>query len=722
MNQSRQSFFESAEIRESQSSRSDEIDLIAIGLTLWRGRRWIAAAFVLGLSLAWYQANIRAIPMFQSTASLALEAEQGQVISLESVVQNFSGDDASLATEVEVLQSRGLITKLVDALNLTEDPEFNTYLLPPPSFNLRGTIQTYLIQIGIFEEPEAATRPPTEQEMLDRTVNRVQGSVDVVNQEWSYVLSITARSQDPTKAALLANTLANLYIEDRLEVKFEKTRQATAWLSDRVIELEQDVEASASELKAYLADADVVNEETLAAMNLRLKDQRDRLNEAILDRDTATIRLDALATAQSSGQPAEMAASAEDAVLQRLLPQAEAGDANSTRLFERRFDEITDRTRDEQARLDNQVTVLERSVTRQQSEISQQSDELVTAQQLEREAEADRLIYEYFLTRLKETSVQEGIQQADARVISAAVEPTWHYAPRERRLLALGALMGLVIGSGLILLRERFVTEIRTPEELEEISGLPVIGQIPRIPGRTRAKVIKYIVNKPASAAVEAIRNLRASLLLSNVSAPPQVIMVASALPGDGKTVTTLALASNYAGLGKKVLIVEGDIRRRVMGQFLKADKNGHGLIDVLENNVSIEDAVCHPKNLRLDVLFGSETDANPADIFSSDGYSAFIKNAREAYDVILIDTPPLLVVSDARIIGQSADATIFTVLWNRTKKAQVTDALRLLSSVGLRVTGTVLQNVDPVGMRRLGQGERLAAYSARYGRTYYRN
>lgn len=722
MNQNRLTLFDSAALSHGSDAGEDAMDLVDLARTLLRGKWWILLAACIGIALGWYQANVRSVPIYRASATLALEVGQEAFISFDSVVRGLSGDDASVMTELEVLQSRGLVTKLVEELDLTRDPEFNPYLATgEEGFSVRGALNGVLRATGLLPPPEPYA-PLSDDLVLEETVNAAMGAISVAQREWSYVLQVNTCAQSPEKAALLANTLADLYIQDRIEVKFDKTRQATEWLSGRVVDLQADVERSAGELKTFLASADLISAEALEALNLRLKDQRDRLSETVASRDRAEARLAALEAARSSGSFDRMAAVADDAALTRIAGAAAAGDAGARAAFDRRFDTVAGAAAGDLARADEQIAILERSLPRLEDEIAEQSRELVRLEQLQRQAAADQLIYEYFLTRLKETSVQEGMQQADARVISPAVAPYAPTSPNESRLLAMGGALGLILGAGGILFRERFVTSVRSAEELEALTGLPVLGQIPRVAGRKRADVVKYLVEKPASAAMEAVRDLRTSLLLSNLDAPPQVIMVTSAIPGEGKTTAAFALANNYAALGKKVLIVEGDVRRRVMSDLFTAPPPARGFLDVLSGECSVADAVERPDGLRFDILFGNDTAANPGDVLTSRQFAAFVKAARESYEVVVFDTPPLLVVSDARVIGQHADAIIFTVLWNKTTRRQITDALRLLTTIGLKVTGLVLQRIDPKGMKRLGYGDRYGSYSEVYGKTYYRN
>ena len=333
---------------------------------------------------------------------------------------------------------------------------------------------------------------------------------------------------------------------------------------------------------------------------------------------------------------------------------------------------------------------------------------------MEREVEATRTLYETFLTRLKEITVQRGLQQADSRVLSDAM-PGRQVAPRAARIQALSLILGSIVGAGLILIRHFMYTSFRTSEELEAATGLFVMGQIPIMPIKKRGELLKYLSDKPTSAAAEAIRNVRTSILLSNIDTPPKVIMTTSALPEEGKTTAAIALAHNFSSMGKKVLLIEGDIRRRRFREFFKM-RPKTGLITTLSNAMPFDqDGFFYNETLGADVLMAEKSRVNAADFFSSDRFREFLTEMREIYDIIIIDTPPVLVVPDARVIGQYVDATIFLVAWDRTQRSQVTAALRDLESVNLDVAGLVLSQVDPKGMQRYGYGKGYY-----YGKAYY--
>ena len=186
--------------------------------------------------------------------------------------------------------------------------------------------------------------------------------------------------------------------------------------------------------------------------------------------------------------------------------------------------------------------------------------------------------------------------------------------------------------------------------------------------------------------------------------------MSTSSIPGEGKTTQSLALAQNLTGLGKKVLLIEGDIRKRVFAEYFDI-QDKKGLIAVLSGEAKLEEAVSHEPTLNADILIGEKTETNAADIFSSERFTRFLEDLRSKYDYVIIDTPPVLAVPDARVIGRSMDAVIYTVKWDSTSQRQVREGLKSLENVQVRVTGLVLSQINAKGMKKYGYGETYGAY-----------
>lgn len=679
--------------RQGPEDAGDTIDLSSLLGALWRGKFIIAAFMIATTLLAGFYAYAVAVPKFTSTAVVVLNSREEQVVDIESVVGGLGGGSEIIATEVEVLRSRSLLGKVVDRLDLMSDPEFNRSLVPPSTMDsLKQSIRSIF---GASGGSGASSTPELQaRRQREGTISQLLGSLNIRVVPQSLVFQIIVETTDPRKSALIADTIAELYIRDQLDAKFSATEQATSWLSSRVADLQIQLEEAEEKVKLFRANTDLVSTEALQGLEVQLKEIRDRIANVVAARDTAETRL------------AEMQAAADDGT--------ESPDAEQARL----------RLQLDVTRMNDQVASLESLRTQLENQIDQQSSDLIELQQLTRESEANRLLYEYFLSRLKETSVQQGIQQADSRVLSEAVIPGGPSAPNKPLIMAAGMFVGLLLGMGLVLWREAARDTFRSAGDLERISGRPAMGQIPLIPTRKRKDAIAYLRQKPTSAVAEAIRNLRTSVLLSNIDNPPKLIMVTSSLPGEGKTTVSIALAQNTASMGRKTLLIEGDVRRRIFGEYFDVPEK-KGLGSVLFESRSLAESVVQVPDHDFDVLLGDKGQANPADLLSSNKFAALLQEARETYDQIVIDTPPVLVVPDARIVAQLADVVLFVVRWDKTLKAQVMAGLHEFDGVNRGVDGLVLNQINQRKMRSYGRT--YGSYGAyggygAYGSKYYNN
>ncbi|MEN8887602.1 MAG: polysaccharide biosynthesis tyrosine autokinase [Celeribacter marinus] len=684
----------------------DEIDLAELLGTLWRGKVIIILAALVAAFLGIAYAKFVAVPTYTSSTTLAIKQSGGSVIDIESVVSGVSSESDSLNTEVEVLKSRDLLERLSVKLDLANDPEFNAAIRPKPLFSISG----------LLGGDDVA---PTAQQITNDIVEKLRATISTSLQRSTYIISISATTESRQKSREIANTLAQLYLDDQIRVKFETLEDAVTWLSARVVELEAELQDRDDDLKAKTAEADYINAEGLLALNQQVRDLRERLIGEQTDSERAAAKFVEMKAIMASGDIDAILTFTQDPGLRRLASQAtRAQSLAPDSPFQVRVASLVERAEKDVTRARTQVAAINETIAAMEVRVDEQATMLASLQQLQRELDTTSVLYDTFLTRLKETTIQQGIQQSDARVLSTAIDGK-KVSPRSSMIAALSLILGLMGGSGFVLLREMRANGFRNAEVLQAATGLQVIGQIPLFPVAARGDLIQYLKDKPTSPAVEAVRNMRTSILLSNVDNPPKVIMSTSTIPGEGKTTQAISLVQNLSGMGKKVLLIEGDIRRRTLDEYFSIEAGEHSLLSVISGEVTLDDAVIKSERIGADVLMGQVSHINAADVFSSDKFIAFLRLARDTYDYIIIDTPPVLVVPDARVIGQHCDAIMYTVKWDSTTKVQLLAALRELAAVNLKPTGLVLSQVDPKGMKKYGYGEAYGAYSS-YGGGYY--
>jgi succinoglycan biosynthesis transport protein ExoP len=625
---------------------SDLIDFSSLFATLWRGRIHLLATGAFCALLAGGWAGFVAEPKFRATSVLVMAPQESLApTGLDSVVPGLGGESVAVNTEVEVLRSRALLRRLAVEMQLTRVPEFNPTLRPRPAW--AEELERLLATL----HPPLAER--TEMPALTATVNALQERVAVRNIPDSRVFELTVESADAARAADIANGLARLHLGQQIALKQEEAARASDWLSDRVAELQVDLEAADSRANAFAAEMELVDAETLQALAAQLKEIRQRI----------------------ASRRADLAARNINA-----------------------------------ARADAQLGPLIDMEENLSSQLARQSQDLVRLGQLRLEAEASRVIYEHFLARLKEASVQRGIQKPDSRILSEAEVPIAPASPQPVLAALLAGMLGLLAAAVRLLSREARAEGFRTAAELEAMTGQTVLGQIPRLSQRRR-DLAEHMAKSPGSFAAESVRQLRTALHLTG-PALPQVVLVTSSVPGEGKSTLARALGHNLAALGKRVLVIEADIRRRRRLRVFRGEP-APGLLTVLEGKTRFEEAVNRVETLGIDVLPGGQSRRNAADLLSSENFAQLIETARARYDSIVIDSPPVLVVPDARLLGRASDRILYVVGWDSTTRRQLQEGLRALETVQLSVGGLVLSKIDPKGLRRYGHGTGFAAYAA---------
>ncbi|MEQ5872802.1 polysaccharide biosynthesis tyrosine autokinase [Sagittula sp. NFXS13] len=690
---------------------NDTIDLLNVARILWHRRMMILLFMLVSAVLAGFYAFRIATPEYRATTQMALQIGNQQVVNFDSIMSGASTDEAAINTELAIIKSRPLIEQMIMDLDLVSDPEFNPFLGEQGLM----TKAKWLVR-SLYGVSNQEVSVQSEDEVIFAVTEALDSSIVASSNRNTYILRITVTTGDAEKSANIANKLAELYLEDQVQNKFAATEYAVDFLSKRVQELEMELKAKEDSIEAVRAETELISQEALEVLRVRAKDLRSRsLNVT----SSITQQQAALASLEEVSDRRALATGLGDATLRNLLPAVQAGETDAEAMFDTRVATLIKQRQNEIDQNLEQKASLDAALQDLENEIERQNSDLLELTQLGREADATRVLYETFLARLKETSVQIGLQQADSRILASATRGQL-IAPRKSIIIIIGLMLGCIVGIVIVLLQPMLHQGFRLARDLEQATGTMVFAQIPKISGRSRTDIVRYLIANPTSAAAEAIRNLRTSILMSNLDKSPQLIISTSSRPGEGKTTHAVALANNFADLGKRVLLVEGDLRRQTLGDYFETEHTD-GLVAALIDEKPLEEVITRDPNFGFDLLMGGRLRANAADIFASERFGQFITVLRDAYDFIIIDTPPVLVVPDARIIAAHADAVIYTVQWDATMKSQILEGQKEFASIGVSITGFVLSQIDPKGMQRYGYGGQYGAYS-QYGQGYYNN
>lgn len=724
---------------------------------LWFRRRLIAVITTLVAVLAYLHVG-QLQSMYTATSSLQIGVTESAVTDPNLYAyQRYFGTNTT--EEIEVLKSRGLAEKVITRLNLLASPEFNPslreyeeglssylrYLNPvswiPASWKQAVSEAISGEVVVVTPEPEDAER-----RAMVMAVNIFLGKLQASAIEYSDIILVSFTSPDPRMAARLANALPEVYIVDKLEAKFEATERVTNWLSDQLAELEQNVRDSEQAVELYRQEHGF----TEGTKNVVLTEQLSSINSQLIiaraERAEAEARLTQIRRlVASDGQGVETAAEVlSSPLIQQLRNQEAAVMRRESELAVEfgpkhpRMLQINAELEDVRARiaeetnkivigLENEVEVartreasLETSLAEAERMSGAQNREAVQLRALEREAAANRALFETFLGRFKETSTTQGTETPDARVLSKAEVPGGPSWPNRQRTFTVMVMLGFLGACVLVFALHLLNPGLFSPEQVEQELGVHAIGLVPRVPGRQEPH--RHVLNEAASGFVEAINSLKVSLQLSDPDAQIKVIQVTSSVPEEGKTSLVVTLGIVLARSGARVAVLDGDLRRSSIARKLGIDTQEKGLTDlVMAEGRDVGDYLARHEESGLDVLRpGQAQYVSAGDLFASRRMQAIVAQLRSRYDYVLIDSPPVMAVADARVIGRLADKTVFVVRWDKTPRKVARAALDLLRKSGVNLAGVVLQQVDLKRYGRLGYGG--SGYYYHYGRygQYY--
>jgi len=703
-------------------------------------RRWLVLSCLLIVFSTVAIGTLKKRPVYEGRTVIEINPEQPNVLDFKDQGQGNSLDlDAYRGTQYEILQSRSLAEHVVNTLKLYQLPEF-----------YKGRMFFGLVQRDPERIPQPSDPDPPDTSMgaYRNTISNFISNIDVSPMRRSNLVEVSFYSEDPALAARIANELCKDYIYQNLQVKWDEALEASDWLSHRLVELKSKLEKSEDALNSYArAKGIIFVEEKQNLVTERLKQLQEEYTKA----QSLRFEKESLYSLVQAGRTQDLPGFLENKMIQDLtveLGKTQRDYADLTATYKAEYPKAIAKKK--------QVDALQSAIDKQKKNLAQGvidtyrsavANEKYLAQEMEvqkkvvndieeksvqynilkRDVDTNKELYQALMTRQKEAMVSAGVQASNVRIVDAAEVPKGAVKPRVLLNLALGFMLGLALGIGLAFLQEYLDNTLKTADEVERLLRLPSLGLLPdcisdngKSTGAELA-VVHHGNNGVAPALqtgrdpIEAYRTLRTSILLS-ANPVPKMLLITSALPSEGKTTVTVNLGATLASLGSKVVIVDCDMRRPCCHRSTGVE-NRPGFVRCLTGHIDLADAILPvPGVPNLSVIPCGPIPPNPAEVLSSPVTVELLRRLRAEFEYVLLDSPPLLTVSDSRILSTLTDAVVLVTRAYSTPFDLVRRARGLLYNSGARILGVALNSVAVHKQGTSGYGAYRYGYGYGYG------
>ncbi len=665
---------------------------------------------------------------YEAVATVQIDQRNKEITSIKGVISDLKADAATVDSEVEVLKSRQISQRVVEQLGLRSDAEF----IGPTS------LQILLLRLGISRgafKPSVRPEPTSIEDIInpsaeperDEVLRGFEQRLKVSRVRASLVLEIRFSSADPVKAARIVNAIADTYIKMQIEQKTRALVDASGRLDDaikgvreKVVTAERAIEHFKTEHQIFDTDGQLLVDrqlgremEALILSRNKTFTARSRFEQArrmmiegegnesladVLQSNTVRLLRDELTKALRKQTEAATKYGPKHPEMQKIA--ADVGKAQTElgievtkiiRNLKTEFDVASDGERQQGGRIEQLKT-----------QIGIAREKQWQLRELEREAAASKQLYEALLTRNKQTVETQGLQFADARVVERSDVPLYPVSPKRKQLVAIAGAGGLIVGLGLALLLEMGSGSFAKPRDIERALDVAHLGSVPgadtpHMLSSDRMRQLRMLQAEPHGLFAESIRGIRHEMENRIGRSQRSIILVASSLPREGRSVIASNLALNYASGGARTLLIDGDMRAGGLSVDLGI-AGEPGLIDILAGGVAPTDAILHDRATGVSVLSAARRPdfmVDAASLIESIQFAQVLAQLKSQFDVVIIDAPPLLPVVDARLIATQVDAIVFVTVWRRTPRELARQALKSLGPDGRKVIGAVVNQVE---------------------------
>lgn len=681
--------------------------------------RWtVLACFVIIVTVVTVK-TFKQTPVYQATAQLQIERDDPNVLDIEKVMELDASQSDYYQTQYKILKSRSLARGVIGLLGLDVHPEFD------PSSQKKGLVGSLLAAvsslIGDGDDEKPVPAAAEENRKLSRTTNIFLEKIKIEPLRNTRLVNVKAESFDPTLAASMANTLAALYIDRSLQTKVTTTAQAGDWISEQMADARQKLDAAEQALQAYKEKHGIISlDGRQNFMVQKLEELNSELTRSRTRRIELETRYDQLKRMQADGGSQALPEVignrlVQDYKAELVRLQAELAEMSKTytpkhpkiirlvtqiKTMRMRINEEIGRV-EQGIRSEFEVAVkreesLAAAIEEQKREMQELNKKSIEFKILRRDAGHNQRIYNLLTKRGKETDLAGGMRTSNIRFVDEAEVPLSPIRPRKARNLALALIVGLMAGAGAAFFIEYLDDSVKDPDDLERYVHLPFLGPVPIMKPEGEGEGIKdfIVLRDPKSLAAEAYRGIRTSLLFTSPDDPIKTMVVTSPGPQEGKSVTTINMALALAGAGKRVLLVDADMRKpRIHKAF--GLKNSFGLSNIIGGEDDIGRAINKTKAENLTVITSGPIPPNPSELLGAARMTRIIKLLRDRFDIVIFDCTPLIAVTDATILASRVDGTVLVVKAGATGRHILQRGKNQLEEVKARIVGVILNWVD---------------------------
>jgi len=712
-------------IIELESEATEELNLLDYWILIRKHiKQILGLAFAVALlaTLVVFQMT----PVYRSTALLLIENSKSKALSLSDLydIQGSAGQEA-FNSQVQILKSRPIAEMVVKKLDLDKNVIFNPPKTP-----------------GWFAFEPEGTPAEIKARQFERLIDKFSKDLTIEPVLKSQIVKISFDSTDKVLAARVANAVADAYIENDLESRSQMTQRANVWLTQRMEGLRKKLEESEQVLQQYREKENIIDNKgvvlsgsakqleeistNLIAARQRMAEAESAYNQVNNHQGESIESLESLPSVLKNEAVQRMKAAEADAEskLNELKSRytdkhpkviAAASDLVSAHeAVQHQIERVVNGISKDYDLAKANVLANSRALSRIKADIQDLTRKEFQLGVLMRDVESNKQLYDLFVNQAKETDVASNLQSTAGRVVEPAEVSASPLKPKKLQIIGIAFVLGLLAGVWFVFVLDYLDNTLHTIADVERRLGVEVLGAVQIMPqNKTKDAVVsRAFLEDPNSAFSESVRTVRTAVLLSSIDEPHRVVMVTSTLIGEGKTTISINLAFAL-GQMKKVLLIDGDIRRPSLAKVIGGMEGKRGLVDYLADEASLQDCIQPTENPNVFVLPAGKRLNSPLELLSSHRFGETIAQVKEMFDVVLIDCPPLKPVSDALVISRYANALLYVVKADSTPHQIALAAIKRLISIDAPLLGVVLNQLD------YKKSDRYGYYSDQYEYAY---